>query len=225
MFIKGKESYGLEISTDPTLTTLNHYKKGKNKQLKDPNRTDRVLIVTKVRENKKIHFDLTKADVYLSKRNKITKKTKEIENKSESYIKSRLNLTFSVKDNYPALKGTLTLPNSKQVKASVLSDIAFETPLKKVLDSETIEKQLLKIGNYPFKVEHININYKNNLFLPVREINQLRRDLLTALENKVYSLYENPEFKLEYKNKVNSHTTNNLITFSYYTNNLEHLRN
>ena len=37
LFIKGKESYGLEISTDSTLTTLNHYKKGKNKQLKDPN--------------------------------------------------------------------------------------------------------------------------------------------------------------------------------------------
>lgn len=224
LFIKGKESYGLEISQDTTLTTLNHYKKGKNKQLKDPNRTDRILIVTRVRENKKIPFNLTKADVYLSKRNKITKKTKEIENKGASYIKSRLNLTFSVKDNYPALKGTLTLPNSKQIKASVLSDVAFETPLKKVLDSETIEKQLLKIGDYPFKVEHININYKDNLFLPVREINQLRRDLLTSLEEEINKLYEHPDFELKYKEEEKSNSNNNPITFSYYTNDLEHLK-
>lgn len=224
LFLKNNESYGLEISRDTLVTTLNHYKKGKNKALKDLNRKDRILLVKRVRENKKIPFDLTSSTVYLSKRNKISKKTKEIELNGSSFIKSKLTLTFSVKNNYPLLKGTLRLPNNKIIKAESAGNKEFETPLKKVLDSKTIKKQLGKIGNYPFTIEHINVNYKDNLFLPVREINQLRRNLLNLLEDNVYSLYENRDFKLNYKKDIKNEKNKSETTYSYYTNNLEHLK-
>ena len=51
LLIKGKNDYGFEVSQNPLLTTLNHYKKGKNKEIKDINRKDRVLIIKKVKQN------------------------------------------------------------------------------------------------------------------------------------------------------------------------------
>ena len=58
LLIKAKDDYGFEISQNPLLTTFNHYKKGRNKEIKDINRKDRVLIIKKVKQNKKHHFNL-----------------------------------------------------------------------------------------------------------------------------------------------------------------------
>ena len=89
LLIKAKDDYGFEISQNPLLTTFNHYKKGRNKEIKDINRKDRVLIIKKVKQNKKHHFNLNDSTAYLTKRNRLTSKVKEIENKGSSFIKSK----------------------------------------------------------------------------------------------------------------------------------------
>ena len=48
LLIKNSKDYGFEISQNPLLTTMNHFKKGKNKQVKDLTRKDKVMIVKKV---------------------------------------------------------------------------------------------------------------------------------------------------------------------------------
>ena len=130
LIIKNSNDYGLEISQNPIITTINHFQKGKNKQIKDLTRKDKVLIIKKVWQNKKSNFDLNDSAVYLTKRNSLSKKVKEIETKGSSYVKSKLILTFSIKNKFPRLKGRLTLANRKEVECEVTGNTPFEKPLK-----------------------------------------------------------------------------------------------
>ena len=175
LIIKNNNDYGLEISQNPIITTLNHFQKGKNKQIKDLSRKNKVLIVKKVWQNKKSTFNLNESAVYLTKRNSLSKKVKEIETKGNSYVKSKLVLTFSIKNKFPKLKGKLTLANRKEVECEVIGNAPFEKPIKKSVDRETIKKQLSKVDNYPFQIIQININYDGTLFIPISKINELRR--------------------------------------------------
>ena len=224
LIIKDNNDYGLEISQNPIITTLNHFQKGKNKQIKDLSRKNKVLIVKKVWQNKKSTFNLNESNVYLTKRNSLSKKVKEIETKGNSYVKSKLILTFSIKNKFPKLKGKLTLANRKEVECEVIGNAPFEKPIKKSVDRETIKKQLSKVDNYPFQIIQININYDGTLFIPISKINELRRNLFEKLEHEVINLYTHKYKKIKIKHeKANIEEIKPSISF--YTNNLNHLRN
>ncbi len=221
LFIKDKNDYGMEISQNPLITSLNHFNKNKIKEIKDLSRKNKVLIIKKVRQNKRNDFDLTDSNVYLTKRNSLAKAVKEIENKGSSFIKSKLILTFSLKNKYPHLKGRLTLANHKEVNFEVTGTVKFETPLKRNVSQETIKKQLSKLDNYPYQITQININYDGSLFIPIKEINKIRRELFEGLASEINKLYENEKEKIRLT-KNNSKRSDE-IAFSYYTNNLEDL--
>jgi putative protease len=224
LIIKNNNDYGFEISQNPIITTLNHFNKGKNKAVKDLTRENKVMIVKKVWQNKKSDFNLNESDVYLTKRNQLNKKVKEIENKSASYIKSKLILTFSLKNKFPQLKARLTLANHKTIEAEMIGDKAFEKPLKKSVSVETIKKQLSKIDNYPFEITQITINYDGTLFIPISKINELRRNLFEKLTMEIINLYSN-KYKKITLNHQKTEIKNNDYAISFYTNNLQHLEN
>ena len=60
----------------------------------------------------------------------------------------------------------------------------FEKAKNKPVTEEVIEKQLKKTGGTPFYIDKIRFNnMPNDLFIPIREINQIRREILdTATE-------------------------------------------
>ena len=224
LFIKNNQDYGLEISQNPVITTLNHFDSGKFKQVKDLTRKNKVMVIKKVWQNKKNDFDLTCCDVYLSKRNNLSKKVKEIESKGKSYTKSKVELTFSIEDMKPKLAAKLTRANKKTVEVIIVGNKPFEKPLKKSVSRETIKKQLLKVDNYPYDITQVNINYDGTLFIPISVINNLRRsifeDLKTAVSLSGRNYYEN--IKL---NKEICQSGENSCSISYYTNRLEDLKN
>ena len=224
LIVKNNHDYGFEISQNPTITTLNHFKKGKNKEIKDLNRKDRVMIVKKVWQNKKSNFNLNESDAYLTKRNKLAKKVKEIENKGNSFVKSKLVLTFSVKNRFPVLKGRLTLANRKEIQCEVRGNTPFEKPLKKAVDVDTIKKQLSKTDSYPYEITQINVNYDGTLFIPISKINELRRNLFKSLENGVNELYRHKSKKIKLESETNINGCNQ-TNISYYTNSLKDLEN
>ena len=221
LIMKNGDDYGMEISQNPIITTLNHFKKQKLKQIKDLTRPNKVLIIKKVRQNRKINFDLTDSTVYLTKRNSLNKKVKEIENKGASYVKSKLILTFSLKNKYPHLKGRLTLLNRKEVTYEVTGTTKFEKPLKRNVTRETIEKQLSKLDNYPYQITQINMNYDGSLFIPIKEINKIRRKLFEGLEDEITKLYQNRKEKINFTQKQEKRSDE--IALSYYTNSLDDL--
>lgn len=222
LFIKKDNDYGMEISQNPIVTTLNHFNKNKFKQIKDLTRKNKVLIIKKVRQNKKNNFKLENSEVYLTKRNSLTKKAKEIENNGSSFIKSKLILTFSLKNNYPKVKGRLTLANHKELICEVVGTTKFETPLKRNVTGETIKKQLSKLDNYPFEITQINMNYDGSLFIPIKEINKIRRELFKGLESEIHKLYENEKENINFTQKEIKRIDG--ISLSYYTNNLKDLK-
>ena len=224
LIVKNNNDYGLEISQNPIITTLNHFKKGKNKEIKDLNRKNRVLIVKKVWQNKKSDFNLNESDAYLTKRNNLTKKVKEIETKGKSFVKSKLMLTFSVKNKFPILKGRLTLANRKEIQCEVKGNTPFEKPLKKAVTSDTIRKQLSKTDNYPYEITQIHVNYDGTLFIPISKINELRRNLFKTLENEVNNLYKHKTKKIKLEKTIHARN-NDEANISFYTNNLKHLEN
>ncbi|WP_304091845.1 U32 family peptidase [Methanobrevibacter gottschalkii] len=60
----------------------------------------------------------------------------------------------------------------------------FEKAKNKPVDEQTIEKQLNKTGGTPFFINNVRFNnMPNDIFIPIREINQMRREILdTATE-------------------------------------------
>ena len=224
LFIKKDKEYGLEISQNPKITTLTQFNKGKFKQVKDLKRENKVFIIKKVWQNKMNYHDLTGSKAYLSKRNKLSKKIKEIENKKKSFIKSKLILTFSLRNMKPHLKGKLTLANHKIIECEHTHHTPFENPIKKTVSSEIIKKQLLKVDNYPYNITQININYDGTLYIPIRVINDLRRDLFKELKNNIYKLYKHDAKNVKL-NKIKNKPPEREYNLSYYTTNLEDLKN
>ena len=222
LIVKNDRDYGFEISQDPMITTLNHFKKGKNKQVKDLTRKDKVLIVKKVWQNKNADFNLNESEVYLTKRNNLSKKVKEIENKGSSYVKSKLILTFSLKNKLPHLKARLTLANHREITAEVMGDTPFEKLLKKSVSVDTIKKQLSKLDKYPFEITQININYDGTLFIPISRVNELRRNLFEKLEKEVADSYKHKDKSIKLNKKQNTSKPDS-VSISFYTNNLNHL--
>ncbi len=61
------------------------------------------------------------------------------------------------------------------------------------MDKTRIEKQMRKTGNTPFEFEQLEIDLCGNLFLPMQELNELRRNGLQALYRKMVSVYRRKE--------------------------------
>ena len=223
LIIKNDKDYGFEISQDPLVTTLNHFQKGKNKQVKDFTRKNKVMVIKKVWQNKKSDFNLNESTAYLTKRNGLIKKVKEIETKKASYVKSKLILTFSLKNRFPKLKGRLTLANRKEIECEIIGNTPFEDPLKRSVDADTIRKQLSKVDNYPYQIVQINVNYDGTLFIPISKINELRRSLFEELEKEVIKSYKHKAKRITLKQHENE-LGETEPSFSFYTNNLNHLK-
>lgn len=57
------------------------------------------------------------------------------------------------------------------------------------MDEERIRKQLLKTGDSPFEFQELHVYVEGNVFLPVQELNRLRREALSELEQAILSRY------------------------------------
>jgi len=76
--------------------------------------------------------------------------------------------------------------NKVEVEGNTVQ-IARNYPIKK----EDIEKQLIKLGNTPFICNDIKIDISNNIFIPIKELNELRRKAVSELiEKRSYSKKE-----------------------------------
>lgn len=72
-----------------------------------------------------------------------------------------------------------------EVTVEVYSNQAVEEASKTPLDEERIRKQMLKTGGTEFEFEQLDIRIEGNVFLPVQQLNELRRKGMEALEKAV----------------------------------------
>lgn len=235
------QTYGFDISSKPILKDSKdrHWRKRE----KDKDIEGKLLVIKRVRENKRINFPLNKGSkVYLTKKNSLINEVKDLPHKKdEHYIKkSLLELYFRIdSDNYPHLKGNLKLDNGKVITLKIKGENAWEEAIKKPISNETIKKQLLKIGDLPYYIEKITINNNKSLFSPISEINELRRTFFNKLEEEIIESYrpkaedvemaernvnafnEGLRKKIDLKSRVGEEESYNL---SLYVNSLEVLK-
>ena len=63
------------------------------------------------------------------------------------------------------------------------------------LDPVRIEKQMRKTGNTEFTFDHLDIQTRGNVFMPMQALNELRRYGLEKLEEKIQEQYRRDEYK------------------------------
>ena len=142
------------------------------------------MMVNKLYNNKKLLINKANANdiVYLDNKLNIKNDTtliKTYDYKLNEEIKKvkekKLPITYEVKAkvNEP-LKIKMTSLNITSTYIGNIVNKAINSPITK----ENIIKHLSKIGNYPFYVKNINITSDNNIFIPVKELNEAKRYLM-----------------------------------------------
>ena len=229
-----KEFYGFDISGEPNFKKTKVYW-NKNKLIKEK-AEENTLIIKKVKENKKEKIKIEKGcEVYLSKRNKLNKTLKQLINDKDKQMfkKSVLKLRFYNDKNYPVLHGEIKLGNGKILKYKHKGEEPFQEAINKPITKSSIKKQLSKIDNQPYYIEKIDVKIMDNLFIPISEINKLRREFFNGLNELIINSYipnnknqktvkENiGKYKSKTKKEEETHCENDL---SVYINDLDILK-
>ncbi len=95
------------------------------------------------------------------------------------------------------IKGTLMLSQDLPAKITVAyDDVAVtvegdivQAAQKQPLSYEKVKENIQKTGNTPFEFETLNINMDQAVFMPMKSVNQLRRDALLQLEELLVKKY------------------------------------
>ncbi len=138
--------------------------------------------------------------VYLTRRNDLKKSLKSNKPVRKMF---NLELTFKVLENkLPELVGKLDGPKGP-ISVKIQGKIALEKAKTRPTSVEQIKNQILKVGDKPFKASFNNLNYSGDLFLPLKEVNQLRRDLIDKIETEIIQSYSPPPNN--FKSSLKSH--------------------
>jgi len=105
--------------------------------------------------------------------------------------KITISMKFEAKLNEPMIISVYNNDKIVSLKGNVVEE-AKSSPITK----NRIEECLVKTGNTPFVTNEININMDDNVFIPIGNLNELRRQVL----DKLKTIRENA--KIEYVEKV-----------------------
>lgn len=154
---------------------------------------DKGLVINKMFINNKSVLEAKKGDVitlkydkYVEKNSKVllTSSKKQLDSISEA-IKNQerfiyIDLNFTAKEN-ENLKLTIT------DGLNTVTEVLDKTPMR-ALNKETsfdvIKKQLSKLGNTVYKARSITLNLDDNLFINIKDINEIRRRAISKLNEK-----------------------------------------
>ncbi len=166
------------------------------------------LVVNKLYNSKGLLINEAKKGDIVFIDNKLNIKTNETVLKTtdyklleslRGYPKKKLTINFSVTMhlNKPLSITIYDNKNKINVKGSIVKS-AITSPITK----ENIIKQLSKLGNTPFIINKIDIDMDNNVFISLKELNELRRILTEKLINKKTSIKRNLN-KIKIKPAIN----------------------
>lgn len=154
---------------------------------------DKGLVINKMFINNKSVLEAKKGDVitlkydkYVEKNSKVllTSSKKQLDSISEA-IKNQerfiyIDLNFTAKEN-ENLKLTIT------DGLNTVTEMLDKTPMRainKETSFDVIKKQLSKLGNTVYKARSITLNLDDNLFINIKDINEIRRRAIRKLNEK-----------------------------------------
>lgn len=142
-------------------------------------------------------------------------------NKSEGVLQDNIRREYVDTELKEKIKGKLILNKEcpakievqyGKIKVSYQGDmvlVAQNRPLTK----EVVTEKITKTGNAPFVFENLEVTMDDDIFMPVNQLNQLRRGALEALEEALLKPYERtlPELVETSSAETDRQTTGNAI--------------
>ena len=142
-------------------------------------------------------------------------------NKSEGVLQDNIRREYVDTELKEKIKGKLILNKEcpakievqyGKIKVSYQGDmvlVAQNRPLTK----EVVTEKIIKTGNTPFVFENLEVTMDDDIFMPVNQLNQLRRGALEALEEALLKPYERtlPELVETSSAETDRQTTGNAI--------------
>lgn len=101
----------------------------------------------------------------------------------QSYGKEQLEIPveFEVRiERDKAISGTLT---DGRYTVSEVADLIPQAAIKKALSEEEVGNQLAKLGGTPYSLKEVTVSLDHGLSVPMRELNNLRRNLVEKLND------------------------------------------
>ena len=176
----------------------------KDKLVKDAYKNDIISI--------KVHDKVYKDDIV------VITNDKSISNDIEEYIKNNKRKVL-ISGKVSCKLGIIILEVSDGVNNVVVSSNNVFKSINKSTTKEDISIKLNKLLNTVYKFNSLDINIDSNLFIPLKEINGLKNDMVMLLNNK--RLYKINYVKSKYYIDLPDFKKEELITC--YTNNINNL--
>ncbi len=126
-----------------------------------------------------LNIDRNNDDVYKN----VSEKAKS---RAEALVKSE-GKKIKLNGSFTALLGEfpmLCVWDNEGHSTTVESDVVTEQAVKVPLTQERICEQMLKVGGTPFEFEDFVVNTDDNISLPIKELNSMRRYALDDIENQ-----------------------------------------
>lgn len=209
-----------------TILLTDHVSIGSGLRVLSKNNKDVGILVNEFYKNNKLVKDAYKDDIISIKvHDKVFKddivvitNDKSISNDIEDYIKNNKRKVL-ISGKVSCKLGIITLEVSDGINKVVVSSNNVFKSINKSTTKEDISVKLNKLVNTVYKFDSLDINIDSNLFIPLKEINGLKNDMVMLLNDK--RLYKINYVKSKYYIDLPDFKKEELITC--YTNNINNL--
>lgn len=209
-----------------TILLTDHVSIGSGLRVLSKNNKDVGILVNEFYKNNKLVKDAYKNDIISIKvHDKVYKddivvitNDKSISNDIEEYIKNNKRKVL-ISGKVSCKLGIIILEVSDGVNKVVVSSNNVFKSINKSTTKEDISIKLNKLLNTVYKFNSLDINIDSNLFIPLKEINGLKNDMVMLLNDK--RLYKIDYVKSKYYIDLPDFKKEELITC--YTNNINNL--
>lgn len=209
-----------------TILLTDHVSIGSGLRVLSKNNKDVGILVNEFYKNNKLVKDAYKNDIISIKahdkvfKNDIVVITndKSISNSIEDFIKNNKRKVL-ISGKVSCKLGIITLEVSDGINKVVVSSNNVFKSINKSTTKEDISIKLNKLVNTVYKFNSLDINIDSNLFIPLKEINGLKNNMVVLLNDK--RLYKINYVKSKYYIDLPDFKKEELITC--YTNNINNL--
>ena len=165
---------------------------------------------------------LNGAKIYRISSSKLNKSISPTFSEEKDFKKIPLNGELLIKENTPiTLKVWSNIGFYKNIQFTATSRTIPQIAVNQPISKEKVYEQITKTGNTCFEFENLDINMSNNLFLPIKALNDVRRIALEGLENSVINKFtHNLKIKnidiLKQEANTNKNNTNISLLLNIY---------
>ena len=135
---------------------------------------------------------------------------KEISDNIEDIVNSNLRKVNITGKFYGHVGSKMSLTLNDGINEISVSGSLVESSLNRPMDKDTISEKLNKLGDTVYKFDKLEIDIDDNIFIPIKEINELRRKACEKLNE--LRLYKSDFKKCEYYIDVPNFDKERLIT-------------